>query len=69
MFCSADRKLFGMAAVVLYIVHTASRVFRAQHVRRRGGGKLSPVQGGTGKGRACPAAGQAGQANGKEAEK
>jgi len=49
-----------MAAVILYIVHTISRIFRAQHVRRRGGGKLSPVPGGTGKRRASPAVGQTG---------
>lgn len=65
----AHRELLGMAAVVLHIVHTAGRIFRAKYVRRRGGGKLPPVPGRTRERRARPTAGQTGQADGKKAEK
>lgn len=68
MLTLADRKLFGMAAFVLHIVHTAGWVFCAQHVRGRGSGKLSPVPGRAGKRRTGSTTGQTGQTDGKEAE-
>lgn len=69
IFSTAGGKLFGVAAVVLHIVHTARWVFRAQHVRWRGSGELPPVPGGTGKRGTSQAAGQTRQADGKKTEK
>lgn len=57
-----------MATAVFYIIHTAGRIFRAQHVRRGSSGKLPPMSGRTRKRRTSSTTSQKGQTNGKKTE-
>lgn len=58
-----------MASVILHFIPASRWFLCPQHVRRSGGGKLPPVQGGAGKGGEGQARRQKGQADGEKEAK